>query len=55
MRAQEFLGDARISFACLVDYHWHEESGVLRHVQESPRGEVPFAAEVTLGSGIGVR
>ena len=27
----------------------------MRHVQHAPRGEVPFAAEVTLGSRIGVR
>ena len=55
LRTEEFLGYTRIGVACLVDHHWHQESRVIRHVLQPPRGEIPFAAEVTLRPRIGVR
>ena len=55
LRAQELLGDARVAFECPVNHDRHQEDRVMRHVEEPSGGEVPFAAEVTLHSSIGVR
>ena len=55
LRLQELLGNTCIGFAGLVNHHGHQESYVIRHVLQPPRGVIPFAAEVTLGSRIGVR
>ena len=54
MRAEEFLGNTRIGLAGVVNHHGQQESRVIRHVVQPPRGEMPFTAEVTLGPRVGV-
>ena len=54
VHVHEFLGNARIGLARLVDDHRHQECRVVRHVQEPARGEVPFATEVAFGPRIRV-
>jgi hypothetical protein len=49
MGPEDSSGTAR-HFTGVVNHHGHQESRIFRHVMQPPRREMPFAAEVTLGS-----
>ena len=55
LHCKKLLRNPRVGFAGLVNDHRHQESRVIRHVQQSPLGEIPLAPEIAFGPRIGVR